>query len=479
MKAADGMQAKIKIILCALTTKNQDTMIWLQYFSGKIRLFRKYLIIFIESKFFENFFLLAVILNTVDLSLYGLLTKPEQVKVLDSINSNLTYVFIVEMAIKIMGYGIIGYILSPLNLFDATIVVVSLIDLFLSSVTTNISAIRAVRILRVLRILRPLHYMKKIIKVFSDNFYSFIYICLILVLLIIIYTLIGTQVYAGNLNNQGTRVRQSFNTFYLSFLSVFQLVSIENWNDIETITLNSGVGAALTIFYLLSLIILGNYVFLNLFLGVLLKGFSENEEDDSDLTEEEKFLKIQKLEKAKKEKESQNEEKKIIRLDSEDWENVLTISSSKVFKSQELFNDVECQDSLWIFPKQSILRTFSYKLAFHPKFEMFILFLILLNSVKLGLDTYLPSNETSDLKTISDDFDIFFNACFIFEAVLKIVALGFFFDSGSYMRNYWNILDFCIVMGSIIDISLQNVNIPYLKVFLLIICYENEIKLIF
>lgn len=467
LKEVDKIQTKIKKILHSLTTTNQEIKIWLPKFKGKLILARKYLILFIQTQFFENFFLLAVLVNTVVLSLYGYLNTPDQVNTLDTINADLTFVFVAEMGLKIIGYGIVGYVSSLMNVFDGGIVVVSIVDLLMTSLTTNVSAFRAIRILRVFRILRPLHYMKKIISVFTKKFFSFIYICFLLVLLIIIYTLIGAQIYAGVLNNNATGIRQSFNTIYLSFLCVFQLVTIENWNDIETITLYSGVGASLTVFYLLSLIILGNYVFLNLFLGVLIDGFSDNSLlEDEDPFDEEVFNRRKKLEAEKKENEKKDilDEKNYLQMDSEDWDNMLTISSQRN-NNKELYIGIECNESLWVFNQKSSVRTICYQIVFHPTFEYFILFLIFCNSIKLGLETYIPTDGSANKLTIvSTDFDIFFNSCFMFEATIKIIAFGFFLDQGSYLRSYWNVLDFIIVVASLLDMILSTVDLPFLKV---------------
>ena len=471
LKEVDKFQNKVRKILRALTTENQDFVIWLPKIKGKITLSRKYLILYVQSQFFENFFLFAVVTNTIVLSLYGYLNTSDQVVLLDNINANLTYVFVAEMGLKILAMGIIGYVGNLMNLFDGSIVVVSIIDLVMTSITTNISAFRSVRILRIFRILRPLHYMKRIISVFTTKFYSFIYIWLLLILLIIIYTLIGVQIYAGQLNNGLTGIRQSFDTMYLSFLSVFQLVTIENWNDIETITLNSGVGASLTVFYLLSLIILGNYVFLNLFLGVLLDGFSENISlDDEDPFDESAYQRKLKKEAEEKEKERVKliDEKICQQLDSEDWEHIMTISSENNKKEKELFTGIECRESLWLFSKHNLIRILFYEIVFHPAFEYFILFLIFCNSVKLGLDSYIPTDGTvssNNLSDLSTNFDIFFNSCFTMEAFLKIIVFGLFMDAGSYLRSYWNILDLLIVIGSLVDMLLTSVSLPYLKVF--------------
>lgn len=170
----------------------------------------------------------------------------------------------------------------PSNLFDGFIVAVSIIDLAGDSFKFKINIIRLLRILRVIRILRPLEYMKFITKVIVNKFFSFIYICFLLIILMIIYTFIGQQIFGGHLDNNKYGIRQTFDTFYFGFLSVFQLVSMENWNDIGALCLKSDIPIPFTIFYVFSLVFFGNYVFLNLFLGVLLEGFSNITKEDED-----------------------------------------------------------------------------------------------------------------------------------------------------------------------------------------------------
>ena len=44
-----------------------------------------------------------------------------------------------------------------------------------------------------------------------------------------------------------------------------------------------------------------------------------------------------------------------------------------------------------------------------------------------------------------------FQVLYTIEMVLKILGLGFIFNSGAYMRDYFNILDFFIVMSAYIS----------------------------
>lgn len=45
-----------------------------------------------------------------------------------------------------------------------------------------------------------------------------------------------------------------------------------------------------------------------------------------------------------------------------------------------------------------------------------------------------------------DDTEPYFIGIFCFEAGIKIVALGFAFHKGSYLRNGWNVMDFVVVL---------------------------------
>ena len=89
--------------------------------------------------------------------------------------------------------------------------------------------------------------------------------------------------------------------------------------------------------------------------------------------------------------------------------------------------------------------------------------------MKLALESYFVDEpEDSQIKIISSELDFVFNYAFIFECILKTIALGFTMDEGSYLRDSWNGLDFFIVSTSIIDMLLASTDIPALKVLRLL-----------
>ena len=42
--------------------------------------------------------------------------------------------------------------------------------------------------------------------------------------------------------------------------------------------------------------------------------------------------------------------------------------------------------------------------------------------------------------------DYFFSALYFIEFLLKVFGLGFVLNEGAYLRDYWNILDFLVVL---------------------------------
>ena len=71
--------------------------------------------------------------------------------------------------------------------------------------------------------------------------------------------------------------RMTFDDFLSAYMSVFQVMTMENWKDILTSALRTDVNYALTLLYLISWIFIGNYVLLNLFLAILLNGFDSQD----------------------------------------------------------------------------------------------------------------------------------------------------------------------------------------------------------
>lgn len=152
-----------------------------------------------------------------------------------------------------------------------------------------------------------------------------------------------------------------------------------------------------------------------------------------------------------------------------------------------LYEGIACTNSVYIFHKQNRFRLICYKIYKNKFFDNFIMFLIAISSLKLGVDSYLAAlpPDSTEVKT-SEAIDILVNVLFLLELLIKVIAMGLFMDSGSYIRETWNQLDAFIVFTSMLDMSLSNVDLPVIKILRLlrtlrplrVISHNVEMKLI-
>ena len=91
-------------------------------------------------------------------------------------------------------------------------------------------------------------------------------------------------------------------------------------------------------------------------------------------------------------------------------------------------------------------------------FEGVIMTLIIISSITLVIDNPQRDPEAADIVFVGY-LDNCFTVLFTLEATIKIVAMGFLFNNAvlrergmtPYIRNPWNMLDFIVVVASLID----------------------------
>lgn len=77
-------------------------------------------------------------------------------------------------------------------------------------------------------------------------------------------------------------------------------------------------------------------------------------------------------------------------------------------------------------------------------FDFFIMIVISLSSIALAAED--PVREHSSRNEILNYFDYAFTGVFTIEMLLKIVDLGVILHPGSYLREFWNIMDAVVVV---------------------------------
>ncbi|XP_056590579.1 calcium channel, voltage-dependent, P/Q type, alpha 1A subunit, b isoform X7 [Triplophysa dalaica] len=107
--------------------------------------------------------------------------------------------------------------------------------------------------------------------------------------------------------------------------------------------------------------------------------------------------------------------------------------------------------SLFLFSEDNLVRKYAKKITEWPPFEWMILTTIIANCIVLALEQHLPDGDKTPLSERLDDTEPYFIAIFCFESGIKILALGFAFHKGSYLRNGWNVMDFVVVLTGILS----------------------------
>ena len=112
-----------------------------------------------------------------------------------------TYIFIVEMALKLIGLGCHGYWSDGWNQLDGTIVILSIAEMLLTAVFAHsgvklsfLRILRMLRVVRILRLMRSWQGLYKIIITFVRAMPQMGNLLILLLLTIFMFSLIGMQV---------------------------------------------------------------------------------------------------------------------------------------------------------------------------------------------------------------------------------------------------------------------------------------------
>jgi hypothetical protein len=190
---------------------------------------RLYIKDIVVTDIFEHLMLLAVTANTVTMALdkYGM--SPAEVKFEANTNSFFTYLFIVEMTMKLIGLGVRRYVREPMNNLDGTIVLFSMVEIALTlggnggeqvRVLRTLRTLRTTRVLRIARVLRSLKSMQVIIAVVRRSFFQFIYIAMLLFVCCFIFALLGKTLFGAKFNYD-PKPRGNFDSYNIAFITVF------------------------------------------------------------------------------------------------------------------------------------------------------------------------------------------------------------------------------------------------------------------
>ena len=176
--------------------------IWPKFTFGYIKKIRCLLKMFVKTSLFENFMTFCVLTNTIVMAMDKYGNDAETEATLDFYNNIFTWIFIVEMVLKLLAIGPKKYVQEPMNLLDGACVLISVIEIAIGfasgsegggslSAFRTVRVFRTFRVLRVARLLRFMRSMAVIVGVITRSIQSFAYIMVLLLLFVFIFALLG------------------------------------------------------------------------------------------------------------------------------------------------------------------------------------------------------------------------------------------------------------------------------------------------
>ncbi|XP_061169673.1 voltage-dependent calcium channel type A subunit alpha-1-like [Saccostrea echinata] len=361
-----------------------------------------------------------------------------------------TIVFTVEMILKVIDLGVFlhpgSYCRNLWNILDATVVICALVAFFFQDTASkNLNTIKSMRVLRVLRPLKTINRVPKLKAVFDcvvNSLKNVANILIVYMLFQLIFAVIAVQLFKGKFffctdesksteeecrgqffyyeefedtptvkNREWLRHDFHYDNLFEAMLTLFTVTTGEGWPNILHHSMDStyedqgpkpGNRMEMAIFYVVFFIVFP-FFFVNIFVALIIITFQDQGEAE--------------------------------------------LEDAQLDKNQKQCIDfaINARPTSRYMPKNK--KTIKYKiwkLVVSTKFEYFVMTLIALNTIVLMMKYEGMSNE---YKTILKYLNMGFTIMFSVECTLKLIGFG-----KNYFHDPWNVFDFITVVGSIIDV---------------------------
>nr|XP_022322875.1 voltage-dependent calcium channel type A subunit alpha-1-like [Crassostrea virginica] len=355
--------------------------------------------------------------------------------------------FGIEIILRICAHGYGQYFFSKFNIFDLLVLVASIAELIIRYWFGNnglkCSVFRAIRLLRVFDKTRYKSDIDNLVKVMIGSISSVLSLLFLLFLFLFVASVLGMQLFGGRFNFDEGRPEGHFDSFPRAILTVFQVVTGEDWNAVMYNGVRSyggieGTGAAVVIFFII-VVLFGNYTLLNVFFAIAVDSLAEAKELSS--------ADDQKAKQKNRQRHSKN---------ANQLENTASPVPNRICLDPER--------SLFVFKRDNGFRKFVHSLINRKEFEGTVIACIVLSSITLAAE-----DPTTDHNSIRNQVlfwvDAFFATIFTVEMIMKVIDMGFLLHRGSYLRELSNCFDAIIVVASLVSLFIGSSSVKSLKIF--------------
>uniref|UniRef100_A0A8C3J2Y5 Voltage-dependent L-type calcium channel subunit alpha n=1 Tax=Chrysemys picta bellii TaxID=8478 RepID=A0A8C3J2Y5_CHRPI len=432
----------------------------------------------VKSNIFYWLVIFLVFLNTLTIASEHYNQPYWLTEVQDTANKVLLALFTAEMLLKMYSLGLQAYFVSLFNRFDCFIVCGGILETILVETKImsplGISVLRCVRLLRIFKITRYWNSLSNLVASLLNSVRSIASLLLLLFLFIIIFSLLGMQLFGGKFNFDEMQTKRStFDNFPQSLLTVFQILTGEDWNSVMYDGIMAYGGPSfpgmLVCIYFIILFICGNYILLNVFLAIAVDNLADAESLTSAQKEEEEEKerkklartaspeKKQEIEKPAVEEETKEEkiELKSITADGEsppttkinvdDYQPNENEEKNPYPTTEAPAEEEEEEPEMPVGPRPRPMSELHLKEKAVPMPDASAFFI------------FSPTNRY--LRSCCAAVLLVFPC-----ASPQMTAYGAFLHKGSFCRNYFNILDLLVVSVSLISFGIQSSAINVVKI---------------
>ncbi|VDK79943.1 unnamed protein product [Onchocerca ochengi] len=372
-------------------------------------------------------------------------------------------IFICEMLMKLFAMGHRVYFASKFNRFDCIVIVGSAFEIIWSELkggSFGISVLRALRLLRIFKLTSYWVSLRNLVRSLMNSMRSILSLLFLLFLFILIFALLGMQLFGGKFNFPTGHPYTHFDTFPVALITVFQILTGEDWNEVMYLAIESqgGIygGGMVYCIYFIVLVLFGNYTLLNVFLAIAVDNLANAQELTAAEEADERAAELP------------DESESLDEHDSEQC--AIDIEGSKrdgnLMDIQREILDEEYEEeespfggpkpmvpfsSMFIFSPTNPIRVLVHSVVSTKYFEMLVMGVICFSSIALSAED--PVDEEAPRNKVLQYMDYCFTGVFALEMCLKLIDQGVVLHPGSYCRDFWNLLDGIVVFCALVAFS--------------------------
>ncbi|XP_067998590.1 voltage-dependent T-type calcium channel subunit alpha-1I isoform X1 [Melanerpes formicivorus] len=259
----------------------------------------------VDSKYFNRGIMIAILVNTISMGIEHHEQPEELTNILEISNVVFTSMFSLEMILKLAAFGLFDYLRNPYNIFDSIIVIISIWEI-VGQADGGLSVLRTFRLLRVLKLVRFMPALRRQLVVLMKTMDNVATFCMLLMLFIFIFSILGMHIFGCKFSlrtDTGDTVpdRKNFDSLLWAIVTVFQILTQEDWN----VVLYNGMASTSpwASLYFVALMTFGNYVLFNLLVAILVEGFqaegdanrsySDDDQSSSNMEDLDQFQEVQ------------------------------------------------------------------------------------------------------------------------------------------------------------------------------------------